>query len=208
MAHTSARIRILILHDEPLLHAGLAALCAAAPDMEVVPPAPHRVGTRPACDVVVADLAQALDAAGGAARVVAVTGALRERDIRGAFEAGVLGYLQPSCAVDELLQAVRLAHRGARHLGPEAAARLADSFARDHLTPREEAVLALVVEGLSNKSIAQRLDIALGTVKAHLKGAFAKLGVRGRTEAVVVAERRGLLHEGATAPADAPARAA
>jgi len=102
---------------------------------------------------------------------------------------------------------VRLAHRGTRHLGPEAAARLADSFARDQLTPREEAVLALVVEGLSNKAIAQRLDIALGTVKAHLKAAFAKLGVRGRTEAVVAAERRGLLREGAAAPADAPQRA-
>ena len=61
------------------------------------------------------------------------------------------------------------------------------------MTARESEVLRLVVEGVGNKSIARRLTIAVGTVKSHLKAIFGKLSVESRTQAIAVAERRGLL---------------
>ena len=63
----------------------------------------------------------------------------------------------------------------------------------ESLTNREAEVLQLVADGLCNKVIAARLDIAVGTVKSHLKGVFEKLGVQSRTQAILAAERRGIL---------------
>jgi len=188
------RIRILIVHDDPVAQVGLSAAFGRYPDLEVRDDGP--------VDVVVADYSHGVALASGAPRpavaasaprVVIIAGIDREWEIRRALECGVRGYILVGCAFDELAAGVRVVHRGARHLSPQVAERLAESMSGEALTAREEDVLRLVVEGLGNKAIGRRLDIAEGTVKSHLKAAFDKLSVQSRTQAVAAVERRGLL---------------
>jgi DNA-binding NarL/FixJ family response regulator len=206
---TTHRIRILVLHGDPVMRAGLAAAFGSFPDFEVRN-SPHReLGSSQggalqqySADVVVADylngvaLATFIARQGslpGCAKVVVVTGLDREREIRSALESGVRGYLIVGCAIDELAAGVRAAHRGVFHLSPQIASRLADSIASEALTAREEQVLRLVVAGHCNKTIGRQLGIAVGTVKSHLKSTFDKLQVESRTQAMAAVERRGLL---------------
>lgn len=204
------RIRVLVLHGDPVAQAGLSVAFGRYPDLEVEPPqdpleresAPDRAPRRCAADVVVADYANGVAMAmqiarqghgSSSPRVVVVAGIDREWEIRSALEKGVRGYLLVGCALDDLAHGVRAVHRGARHLSPQVAARLAESISLEPLTSREEEVLRLVVEGLCNKAIGRRLGIAVGTVKSHLKSTFDKLNVESRTQAVAAVERRGLL---------------
>jgi len=204
------RIRILIVHGDPIAHAGIAAGIARYGDLSVVeptgssPPGATAIGLIRQCsaDVVVASHELGADLAAQSRRqsvsttpVVIVGGIDREWAIRGAIESGVRGYLLSGCPFDELVACVRAVHRGTRYLTPQAAIRLADSVSVESLTPREEEVLSLVAEGLCNKAIARRMDIAVGTVKSHLKSAFEKLQVGSRTQAIAAVERRGLLSE-------------
>src|SRR5258706_1703055 len=211
-------IKVLVLHRDALVASGLAATLRERPDIEVVGAqacacdvAP-RPGDRRA-DVVVADYENglALIASDRArtslrhadnANVLIVTQRDSEREIRHALEHGVRGYLILGCGVDEVVDAVRTLHRGVRYVGAVAARRLADSVACELLTARETDVLRLVVEGHGNKTIANRLDIAIGTVKTHLKAIFQKLEASSRTQVAAVAERRGLL----AIPHDRPRR--
>lgn len=203
-------IRILIVHDDPIAETGLAAGFARYDDLVVTPAAAPSLSfttsiatlRQGAVDVVVASHQLGAGLAGRAkhhgiamAKIVIVGGVDREWAIRRAVESGVRGYLLAGCAFDELVGCVRSVHRGTRYLTPQAAMRLAESVSIESLTPREEAVLSLVTEGLCNKAIARQLDIAVGTVKSHLKSAFEKLQVGSRTQAVAAAERRGLLRD-------------
>ena len=211
MSHTD-RIRVRVVHDDPVAEAGLSAAFSRYPDLEVeglAGPADSsqhalRMPGRHIADVVVADyahgIALAMQAAresngSGSPKVVILAGMDREWEIRSALSRGVRGYLLVGCALDELADGVRAVHRGARHLSPRVAARLAESMSVEPLTAREEEVLRLVVEGLCNKAIGRRLGIAVGTVKSHLKSTFDKLDVQSRTQAVAAVERRGLLRE-------------
>lgn len=202
-------IRILVLHDDPVTRAGLEAAFGNFSDFEVQKPPHPEPDPSPSADpgqcsaqVVVADhpngvaLATRIARQGnppGCPRVVIIAGMDREWEIRSALESGVRGYLLVGCAVDELAASVRTVHRGAFHLSPPIASRLADSISFEALTSREEQVLRLVVEGLCNKAIGRQLGIAVGTVKSHLKSTFDKLHVESRTQAIVAVERRGLL---------------
>lgn len=203
------RIRVLVVHGDPVARAGLSVAFGKYSDLEVQDtieatgsPSPWvPMGLRCPVDVVVADYANGLqlavqtsrEGATASPRIVVVAGTDREWEIRGALERGVRGYLLAGCALDDLADGVRAVHRGARHLSPQVAARLAESVAVESLTGREEEVLQLVVDGLCNKAIANRLQIAVGTVKSHLKSTFDKLNVQSRTQAVAAVERRGLL---------------
>jgi DNA-binding NarL/FixJ family response regulator len=206
------RIRVRVVHDDPVAEAGLSAAFSRYPDLEVEGPSDSfgaadlalRLPGRRVADVVVADYAHGMALAmqvareantAGSPKVVILAGADREWEIRSALARGVRGYLLTGCALDELADGVRAVHRGARHLSPRAAACLAESLSVEPLTAREEEVLRLVVEGLCNKAIARRLGIAVGTVKSHLKSTFDKLNVQSRTQAVAAVERRGLLRE-------------
>jgi DNA-binding NarL/FixJ family response regulator len=216
------RIKVLVVHEDPIAHAGLSSALGRFPDLDVVDPEGTAAdegldsqGRGRPVDVIVADYANGVAFAdlarnhGGAAsaRVVVVASTDREWDIRRALESGVHGYILTRCALDDLAESVRSASRGARHLSPGIAARLAESMALEPLTAREEQVLRLVVGGLCNKAISRKLNIAVGTVKSHLKATFDKLGVDSRTQAVAIVVRRGLLGdpttdgEGALAPA-------
>jgi len=204
------------MYEDPLSRAGLSATFAKHQDLEVM----HGDESDPghafsgmtnaeSVDVVVADYENGVELASResrrlgsdqSARIMVVASSDRECEIRHALERGVRGYVLMGCPLEELAQGVRAVHRGARFLSPQVALRLADSLAGEPLTAREEEVLRLVVEGLGNKSIARRMNIAVGTVKSHLKGVFDKLNVDSRTQAICAAERRGLLRDTTSRP--------
>ena len=98
------------------------------------------------------------------------------------------------------IEAVRSLHLGQRFLCNAASASMAESVTQELLTGREREVLALMSQGLDNKSIALRLDIALGTVKSHVKAVLAKMAARSRTQAVAVARQRGLVQDTTPGP--------
>ena len=111
-----------------------------------------------------------------------------------ALQHGARGYVLKDCATTELLAAIRDVHAGAAPIAPRAAARLAErTRAGGGLSPREVEVLSLIATGRSNKEIATALGISEGTVKTHVLNIHEKLGVGDRTEAVVIALKRGII---------------
>ncbi|MDB5856832.1 MAG: hypothetical protein JWQ76_521 [Ramlibacter sp.] len=206
---SSRTIRVAVVHDNFLARAGLTTTFAACSDMAVQALLPHDDEVWH-CSVVVADLQggmSILDAmqdmpSSRRPRIAIVSASHGEREIRDALQRGAAAYVLQGACGDELVAAVRTVCEGGCHLSPSISARLAESLSAENLTGREEEVLALVVDGLCNKRIAARLDIAVGTVKTHLRSAFSKLDVHSRTEAVATARRRGILR-----PAKQPARA-
>src|SRR5262249_30848250 len=112
--------------------------------------------------------------------------------IQEALKAGAIGYLMKNVSVDELANAVRRAFQGQSTLAPEAAQALISMTTRPpeighNLTDREREILALMVEGLSNRTIAERLMISSSTVKNHVSNILSKLGTTSRTQAVALA---------------------
>lgn len=184
------RTRVRVQHADAIVSAGLVAALAQQGDFELCD------GSE--ADLIVCDydnslaLARALGR-DGRGRVLALTGQNREQAIRLALECGVHGYLLQGCQVDELVMAARAVARGQRFLGQEVAQRIAESMSHEALTQREAEVLALLADGHCNKSIARQLEIALGTVKTHVKAIMAKLQAGSRTQAVAVATQRGLV---------------
>lgn len=199
------RIKVLVVHDDPIVRVGLSATFSQHDDLEVAPDdgssSPGDLLSAPGLrmvDVVVADYTHGVAIASRFAgaqccRVVIVSPTDREWEIRSALANGVRGYIVTGSALAQLAPGVRAVHRGVRYLSPEVAARLAESVSVERLTSREEEVLRLVVDGLCNKVIARRLGVAVGTVKSHLKSVFDKLGVESRTQAIAAVGRRGLL---------------
>lgn len=201
------RVDVFVWHDSPLISAGLSATMREQADLVVTVgpvPAEDLLPEALRCDVLVADyatgmrclehLAAAPDAGRKATpKVLIVTTRAGEWDIRCAMARGVQGYLLLGCPAEKLVHAVRALSRGGRCFDDAVSARIADSLVHATLTKREHDVLHLMSRGAGNKDIARTLDIQLGTVKAHVKGILEKLQVRTRTQAVVVAEHRGLL---------------
>jgi DNA-binding NarL/FixJ family response regulator len=119
-----------------------------------------------------------------------------DRDVLPAIEAGATGYLLKDTPREELLRAVRAAHRGEAVLSPAVAGRLMGQVrapVQEALSARELEVLRLVAEGSTNRETAQRLFISEATVKTHLLHIYAKLEVRDRASAVAAGYQRGLL---------------
>lgn len=194
----AACIRVRVAHDDAIVQAGLAALLRGCPGMAVDVAGEHTThGATP--DVLVTGFRQGLACArlakqgGAGARVLIVSRHELEWDIHTAMTAGVQGYLLQSASAEQLTAAVRTLSRGLRYISPELSSRVADSVSRVGLTNRESDVLQLLAQGCCNKSIARELGIGLGTVKTHIKGVFYKLGATARTQAVVLATRRGLV---------------
>ena len=121
-----------------------------------------------------------------------------------ALEAGAQGYLLKSLSADEFLEILKGVARGEAALTRKTATRLIDGLAKGkrrteepqhRLTPRESALLELVVSGMSNKAIAQEMSISENTVKYYMKSILQKLGARNRTEAATLALREGLISQ-------------
>ena len=126
-------------------------------------------------------------------RIIVLADAARETEVQRAMQRGAYGYLVLNSPLSEVNDCVRRVASGVRYVCREAAARIASSFGRTDLTPREIEVLDLMASGLANKLIAERLAISEGTVKSHVRSIFGKLGTESRTQAARVAQERGIV---------------
>ena len=209
-------IRVVIADDHGIVRQGLAGLLEGVDDLTVVGVAADGAEAvalvrehRP--DVVLMDLqmpgvdgveaTRTIVEEGLGAEVLVLTSFSDHARILAAIDAGAVGYLLKDAEPADLIDGVRAVARGESPLDPRAARQLIRS--RDastagqvdqavDLSPRETEVLRLVVEGLLNKQIAQRLGISERTVKAHLTSIFQRTGVADRTQAALWAERHGL----------------
>jgi NarL family two-component system response regulator LiaR len=208
-------IRVMLVDDHDMVRRGLAAFLQAKPDLALVGEARDGVEALEVCgavqpDVILMDLVMPeMDGATATlairerypdVQVIALT-SFQEKDlIREALEAGAIGYLLKNVTIDELAGAIRAAHAGQSTLSPEALKTLlqmqsVESEAkRDFsLTNREMEVLALLVEGLNNREIAERLVVSRATAKAHVSHILGKMDVSNRGEAIALALREGLI---------------
>ena len=209
-------IRVVIADDHGIVRQGLAGLLEGAEDLSVVGLAAdgeeavalvreHRPDVvlmdlqMPGVDGVEATRTIVEEALG--AEVLVLTSFSDHARILAAIDAGAVGYLLKDADPAELIDGVRAVARGESPLDPRAARHLLRPRSApsdqpvDHpvdLSPRETQVLRLVVEGLLNKQIAQRLGISERTVKAHLTSIFQRTGVADRTQAALWAQRHGL----------------
>ncbi|MBF6062033.1 response regulator transcription factor [Nocardia terpenica] len=207
---TENPLRVVIADDHAMLRAGVVALLAAAPTIEIVGEADNgrtaiELVEHLTPDVALLDLRMPiLDGVAATTEIVARTTTRvlilttfdTDADIERAIEAGAIGYLLKDTSRDHLVQAIHAAARGETVLAPRVAEKLVARMRRPPqiaLTVREKDVLTAVADGLSNAEIGKRLVIAEATVKTHLLRVFAKLDVSDRTHAVVVALDRGLL---------------
>ncbi len=201
------RIRVVIVDDHLMVRRGLATFLKAAQDLELVGEAatgPEAVRvcaeTRP--DVVLMDLklpeldgigaTRAIRQAHPETQVIAVTSSQEDDLVSQVLRAGAIGYLLKDVGVTGLGEAIRAAAVGRATLAPEATQALvrqttAAAIPGQALTEREREVLALMVKGLSNADIANRLVLSRSTVNFHVSNVLGKLEVTSRTAAVSVA---------------------
>jgi DNA-binding NarL/FixJ family response regulator len=203
----AAKIRILLVDDHILMRMGLTSAANNEPDLEVVAEAEDGLEAieayrahRP--DVVVLDLRMprknGIETIGllrqefGSVRVLVLSNYSGGDDIGAAMQAGASGYVVKDMPLDRLLDAIRRIHAGEQVIPPEIARRLAGRLL-SNLSNRELEVLALIAKGLSNKEIASALHLVEGTVKLHVTSILSKLGVADRTQAILVAIKRGIV---------------
>ncbi len=209
----SQPIRVLIVDDHAVVRSGLGAFLMVYEDLQLVGEAANGPEALRMCekyhpDVVLMDLVMpGMDGAAttkairerwGDIHVIALTSFKDEGLVQSALQAGAIGYLLKNVSADELADAIRSARIGRPTLAPEAAEALIQASlnqpALGHdLTAREKEILALMVEGLSNPDIAERLYVSRSTVKFHVSNILSKLGAESRTEAVAITIQNNLL---------------
>jgi NarL family two-component system response regulator LiaR len=205
----SNTIRVMLVDDHAVVRSGLSAFLMVNPDLELVGEAEdgQQAVTRAGLlqpDVILMDLmmpvldgiaaTQAIKRQYPAIQIIALTSFQEDELVQGALKAGAVGYLMKDVTARDLAAAIRAAKAGKMTLSPEATQALvrAAQQARETetLTERELDVLKLMVEGLNNAEIADRLVVSLSTVKYHISNILGKLGVDNRVAAVTMAIQR------------------
>lgn len=207
------QIRVMIVDDHKVVRSGLSAFLMAYDDLTLVAEADSGEKALSLCqesnpDVVLMDLvmpkmngAEATEALLKQCRnlkVIALT-SFKEQDlVESVLKAGAIGYLLKDVDAEELAEAIRQAYAGKPTLAPEAAQVLIQASRQPYkpgidLTEREKEVLQLLVEGLTNPEIANKLYVSKSTVKFHVSSILSKLQVSSRTEAVAKALQENLL---------------
>jgi NarL family two-component system response regulator LiaR len=201
------RVRVLIVDDHEMVRSGLAAFLRVTRDLELVGEAANGEDAIRLCqalrpDVVLMDMVMpGMDGATATreirqrcpeTRVIALTTFPEENLVHQALQAGALSYLMKNIGAAELSAAIRAASLNRTTLAPEAAQALIRQATRPpapghDLSARELEVLALMKQGLTNRSIADRLVISPSTADFHVSNILGKLGVASRTEAVALA---------------------
>ena len=213
---------MIVVDDQRVVRAGFAAIVDSEPDLTVVGEAGDgsaavALAERARPDVVLMDIrmpgmdgltaTRLLTSAGDRPRVLVLTTFDLDAYVYDALRAGASGFLLKDAGPDDLLAAIRTVAAGDGLLAPAVTRRLIDAFATgslapppagdgtvlDTLTPRERDVLLLIAEGLSNAEIGERLSVGTGTVKSHVNALLAKLGVRDRVQATILAYDVGLV---------------
>ena len=212
-------IRVLVVDDQALVRSGLAAILDAQDDIEVVGEADdgdvalQRAGELQP-DVVVMDIRMPrLDGIEATKRidgprVLILTTFDLDEYVYGALKAGAAGFVLKDTPPDKLADAVRTVAAGDQLFAPEVTRRLVESYVSrpapreqqelEELTAREKEVVLLVAKGLSNLEISEQLFLSEATVKTHLTSILRKLGLRDRTQLVVLAYERGLVTPGSS----------
>lgn len=200
-------IRVLIADDHPVVRSGLAMIIQYATGVETVAEASTGIEAvelfrQHQPDVVLMDLK--MPKMGGVdaiatirqecpdARVIILTTYDGDEDIYRGLSAGARGYLLKNVTRHELVEAIQRVHAGQKYIPAEVGARLSERMSSPQLTERERQVLLLITEGKSNQEIADALKVSEGTIKFHVNGVLRKLGVSDRTQAVLVALKRGI----------------
>lgn len=202
-------MKVLVVDDHPVVRVGISTIIDTQPDMSVV--AETGSGEEAIAlfrehlpDLTVMDLR--LERMSGVAcirrirrdfpeaRFVVLTTYRGDEDIHQALEAGASGYLIKGMPRQLLLDALRRVHRGEQFLPPPVTEVLASRTPGGELSNRERQVLSLLASGKSNKEIAASLGLAEVTVKCHLSMIFLRLNVTDRTQAIIAAAQRGLVH--------------
>jgi DNA-binding NarL/FixJ family response regulator len=217
-------IRVVVADDQDIVRAGFSALLDTQPDMTVVGSAgdgaaavrmcreqrPHVVlmdVRMPVMDGIEATRELAADGDDGP-RVLMLTTFDLDEYVYDALSAGASGFLLKDSSPEELVNAIRVVAGGEALLAPSVTSRLIEQFARtrarrreappglDELTARELEIFGLVARGMSNAEIAGSLIVSESTVKTHIARLLAKLGLRDRIHAVVLAYESGLVNPG------------
>jgi DNA-binding NarL/FixJ family response regulator len=202
------KIRVLIADDHVTVLEGLAAMIGRQPDMVVVAEAAdgqeaidlwtiHRPEVTlldlrmPKLDGV--DVIEEIRKRDSSARIIVLTTYETDTEILRAIKAGTKAYLLKDARREELLDCIRRVNRGETCIPASLIEKVATGLSSEALTGRELNVLELLARGKSNKEIGVSLYISETTVKSHLRSIFRKLNVLSRTEAISVANRRGLI---------------
>jgi DNA-binding NarL/FixJ family response regulator len=211
-------IRVLICDDQALVRGGLRMMLEAQPHLAVVAEAGDGrqaidLASRLEPDVVLMDIRmpgvdgieatrQILADAPDGLRVLVLTTFDEDEYVYAALRAGASGFMLKSAPPADLIRAVQLIHDGQSLLAPEVTRRLIEDYLRrslpattgfPELTDRETEIMRQIARGLSNAEIADELFISEATVKSHINRVFAKLHLRDRVHAVILAYERGLV---------------
>jgi NarL family two-component system response regulator LiaR len=206
---SSSPIRVMLVDDHTMVRRGLATFLKVFDDLELIGEAVDGESAIQLCarilpDVILMDIVMP-DMDGVTAtdiirqrfptvQVIALTSFKEERLVQSALKAGAIGYLLKDVSAEKLAQAIRAAHAGHSTLSPQATQSLVQAATQPphpghDLTERERDVLVLMVAGLNNTEIAEKLVVTSSTIKSHVSNILAKLGVASRTEAAALAVR-------------------
>ena len=205
---TNKVLTVLIADDHPVVREGLAAIIQTQPGMKVIAQASNGqeamekfFAHRP--DIALLDLRMPLMTGVEAvtaicekepgARLAILTSYESEEEIYRALRAGAQGYVLKDAPAANLIECISSMSEGRTWIPPDIGAKLAQRVKGQELTAREMEVLRALVQGKSNKEIGCLLDIAESTVKVHVTHVLEKLKAGGRTEAISVALKRGLI---------------
>lgn len=201
-------IRVVLVDDHHMVRKGLAFIINGFDDLDLVGEAASGIEAIRLCDevrpdVVLMDLVmpemsgidaiRAIRISHPETQMIALTSFDNDDLVHGALQAGAIGYLMKNATVDDLVEAIRNAHRGRATLGWEATQSLVKSANQPgdmqmfRLTPREQEVLGLMVQGQTNREISEALMVSYYTINAHVRNILSKMNVSGRTEAVALA---------------------
>lgn len=216
----SEKIRVMLVDDQRLMRDGMRTILELEPDLEVIAEAENGVEalsqykiSQP--DVVLMDIrmpemdgvesTRRLVSENENALVIILTTFDDDQYIFEGLRAGALGYLLKDVSGAELAEAIRTVNAGGALIEPSVARKMVAEFIRlptigssgpdliDPLTDREEEILRMVAQGLTNREIAQRLHLAEGTVKNYISTILNKIGARDRTQAAIKASKLGLV---------------
>ncbi|XGV94686.1 MAG: response regulator [Leptolyngbya sp. BL-A-14] len=201
-------IRVMIADDHPVIRNGLTTMVNYTPNMEII--AEAATGNEAVeqfrqsqPDVTLMDLR--MPEMGGVdaiiairqefpnARIIILTTYEGDEDVYRGLQSGASGYIFKNVSMDEIVKAIQTVHSGKKYIPPEVGEKLSERLSRPQLTRREQEVLQLVAQGKTNQDIADELHLSESAIKYHVNNILSKLGVSDRTQATIVAIKRGLV---------------